>query len=104
MPAGPPGGSYMYQPQHDGPPMQPPATYAPPMPHSSPYGAPVGVPGAAERQMNGGGPSPSIKREAGATGEPLSAGPAVVEQPNGDRRVLSSSSAENANVEGEQRS
>lgn len=79
----------MYPPQHDGPPMQPPTAYAPPIPHSSPYGAPVGVPGAAERQMNGGGPSPSINR-----GEPTA-------EANGDRSILSSSSTENANVERE---
>ena len=74
------------------------------MPHSSPYGAPVGVPGAAERQMNGGGPSPSINREAGAMGEPLIAGPAAVEHLNGDRRITSSSNTESANVESGQAS
>ena len=43
-----------------------------------------------------------VSREAGATGEALSAGPAIKEDANGDRRIVSSVSAENGNVETEQ--
>ena len=42
---------------------------------------------------------PPINRGAGATGQALSAGPSIQENPNGDRRIVSSASAENANAE-----
>ena len=117
-------GAYLYLPPHElaalqqpVPPPPPPSSYAaqpPPQYQGSPPGAPVGIPGAAERQVNGsmnpdGAPNeptreqaPPVDREAGTTGEPLSAGPAIQEDANGGRRVTSSTSADNTNVESEQ--
>ena len=53
---------YPYPPPHAGGPMmqQPPPTYPAPFPQTSPYGAPVGIPGAAERQLNGSSATPTI--------------------------------------------
>lgn len=102
----------MYMPPGQTPQSTGPPPYQAPPPQSSPYGAPVGVPGAADRQMNGSGAVDStnerppshetpINRGAGATGEALSAGPAITELSNGDRRVASPSSADNANADAE---
>jgi hypothetical protein len=43
-----------------------------------------------------------VNRSAGVTGEALAAGPTIAEGTNGDRRIVSPSSAENANAEIEQ--
>ena len=107
--AGTPTGAYTYPPQYEGAGMPQPPSFPLP-PQGSPYGAPVGIPGAADRQLNGSGQlhSPSIPREtpvnrtAGVTGEALSAGPAIIEQANGERKVLSPTPPENANAEPEQ--
>ena len=85
----------------------PPIYAAPPLPHGSPYGAPVGVPGAAPRQTNGMDHDgvddrerdAPVSRGSGTTGEALSAGPVIKEDANGDRKIISSVSAEHANVE-----
>jgi hypothetical protein len=43
-----------------------------------------------------------MNRSAGVTGEALTAGPTITEGANGDRRIVSPSSAENADAEMEQ--
>ncbi|KXT04193.1 hypothetical protein AC578_104 [Pseudocercospora eumusae] len=61
-----------------------------PLPHGSPYapsGPPTGVPsGAATRAVNGVDSERPVDRSAGAVGEPVAAGPAVVED-DGERKV-----------------
>ena len=115
-----PSGNYIYLPPHELTalqqqiPLPAPPSYPsqPPLPYQgSPTGAPVGIPGAAERQVNGSvnadgaaddvepAQEPPLNRRAGATGQALSAGPTIQEDSNGDRRIVSSASAENANAE-----
>ncbi|KAF2164666.1 hypothetical protein M409DRAFT_67780 [Zasmidium cellare ATCC 36951] len=73
------------------------------LPHGSPYGPPpTGVPsGPPPGAMNGGSyedrDERPISRQAGAAGEPVGAGPTIVEE-NGERKIASSS-AESANAD-----
>ncbi|TKA50622.1 hypothetical protein B0A55_12515, partial [Friedmanniomyces simplex] len=93
-------------PQHGVPLVPVPSTpgYGPPQ-HGSPYGAPVGMPGAtaphgqpnghqgfdgaADEQEPPTQPQANVNRSERATGETLSAGPAMREEANGERRVVS---------------
>jgi hypothetical protein len=93
--------SYAYPPQQ-----APPLYAAQPVPiPASPYGAQ-----AQGREVNGSnldGPDERDRerdhaptnRTASATGEALSAGPAIQEDANGDRKMLSPTSAGHANAE-----
>ena len=108
-------GRYIYIPPQElaAPPQQQhlPSNYPPQPPHhSSPYGAPVGVPSVADRHINGMNldgvedreRDAPISREADATGEAVGAGPPIREDANGDRRVLSSTSSDTFKAESEQ--
>lgn len=100
------GGGYLPAPEYGAPPQAPPPANA--YGQSSPYASQtprpvVGAPRSHERRSTS-GPDPrdldgaadgeqgssAVSRPAGATGEALSAGPAVREGPNGERRVASS--------------
>lgn len=86
--------------------IQPPSnfSYQPPQ-QSGRARAPVGLPSGPDRRVNGmsldgtADPEAIISREAGAVGEALSAGHTTMQDVNGERRVVSSSSAEDANAE-----
>ncbi|KAK5127907.1 hypothetical protein LTR85_005024 [Meristemomyces frigidus] len=94
-------GQYIYVPAEH-PHTQTPAYPMPqaPLPHGSPYGPPIGVPGAATHMNGMGGmdgaddaDQPNINRSEGVTGEALSAGPRNREGTNGDRVILPSDAA-----------
>lgn len=97
-------GRFLYVPPHElaalQQPTNPPPSYPahPPPQYGSPYGAPVGVPGGAERHSSNG-----LKQEATEEREPPINRANGEPDANGDRRVVSSTSADNhANAESEQ--
>lgn len=111
QPYGARGGAYMHPPEYAAPAQHQPQQPPPPSNsynHSSPYAAPtprpvVAAPRSNERRQaageharemdgyaDGNQGSSAVSRQAGATGEALSAGPAVREDANGERRVASS--------------
>ncbi|KAK5108755.1 hypothetical protein LTR62_007815 [Meristemomyces frigidus] len=74
-------------------PQHPAIVYAA-LPQQSPYGAPVGMPGATAAHVNGHGhgiladESTSMNRAEHVAGQPLSAGPAIAMEHNGQRRIV----------------
>lgn len=106
-------GRYIYVPPQELQQRQAPPSYPahPPPQQGSPYEARTSIPGGSDRQTNGANLNDPDERErdapinraAGAAGEALSAGPSIQEDSNGERKIISSTSAENANAESEQR-
>lgn len=92
-------GQYVYVPQtgyqaRQAPPPPPYPSAQLPVQHGSPYGAPVGVPGAATMHVNGVDDrveQAGINRGEGVAGEAFSAGPTMREDANGDRKIVPSS-------------
>ena len=85
----------------------PPNQHAPSYPQSSPYHVRGSMSSAPDGQVNGANPDAfderashtRVSQSAGTAGEALSAGPAIREDANGERRIVSSLPTADANVE-----